>query len=197
MAEETVFQKIAGVIGSYAPGIAAILAASGVGAPVAGVVGALGAICKTIGVPETTPADGILTTIQGLPDSELKLKFVQAENDFQLKKRDQDIEAIKIGISDTQNARDRQLGHEKTTGKTDINLYTLSWVIVLGFLAVVSMLLFIPIPKEQTNVIFTLLGTLGAGFMLVLQFFYGTNRSSETKTDMIYNSTPNVPKKEV
>jgi hypothetical protein len=48
----------------------------------------------------------------------------------------------------------------------------------------------VTIPAGATNVLYTLLGTLAAGFMLVLQFFYGTNRSSDAKTDMIFNSVP-------
>lgn len=42
--EPSIFQKIAGYVSSYAPGLAAILAATGVGAPIAGAVGALGAL---------------------------------------------------------------------------------------------------------------------------------------------------------
>jgi len=84
MAEESVFQKIAGYVSNYAPGIAALLAVSGVGAPIAGAVGALGALAKTFGLPQDSKPEDILTTIQGMPDSELKLKFVQAEQNFQI-----------------------------------------------------------------------------------------------------------------
>ena len=52
MAEENILQKLAGYVGTYAPGIATLLAATGVGAPAAAAVGALGALAKSFGMPE-------------------------------------------------------------------------------------------------------------------------------------------------
>ena len=190
MAEQSVFQKIAGYVGTYAPGIAAILMATGVGAPAAGAVAAMGALAKSLGLPEDTKPETVLSTIQSMPESELKLSFIQADNDFKLRE-------LEMRLRDVQSARNREVETTKVTGKGDYNLYALSWVVILGFLGVVIILLFVDVPADQTNVLYALLGTLGAGFMLVLQYFYGSNKSSETKTDMIYNSTPNVPKKEV
>ena len=194
MADETTLQKIAGYVKTWAPGISAALVATGVGAPIAGGVAALGALANMFALPDTATHEDILAAVQNTADPAVRQQLINAENAFQLAIRDQDIKKLQVQLQDVQGARDMHSTHEKTTGKTDINLYTLSWVIVVGFFAVVGLLLFVPIPTNQTNVIFTLLGTLGAGFMLVLQFFYGSNRSSETKTDMIYNSTPNVPK---
>ena len=191
MADETTLQKIAGYVKTWAPGISAALVATGVGAPIAGGVAALGALANMFALPATATHDDILAAVTNAADPDTKLKIIAAENAFQLATRDQDIKTLQVQLADVQGARDMHSSHEKTTGKTDINLYTLSWVIVVGFFGVVALLLFVPIPTNQTNVIFTLLGTLGAGFMLVLQFFYGTNRSSETKTDMIFNSSKN------
>lgn len=198
MAEErNIFQKIGDAVTDYAPGIAGILAlVPGIGTVPAAALGAVAALGKTLGLGTQAKPEEVLATIQSMPDSELKLKFVQAEQAFQVALRDKDIEELRIELADIQNARSRQIEHEKVTGKSDVNLYILSWVIVIGFLMVIVVMLFVDIPEDQTNVLFALLGTLGAGFMLVLQYFYGTNKSSEKKTNMIYNSTPNMSKKD-
>lgn len=192
MSEESIFQKIAGLVGSYAPGLAAILAATGVGAPAAAAVSAIGALAKSLGMPEKSKAEDILSTIQSMPDSELKLKFIQAENDFQIKKRDQELEEIKEGLKDVQSARQRQTEHEKLTGKPDANLYVLAWTIVAGFFLLTGGLLYFSYTgksiTDQTGVLFMLLGTLATGFGMVLQYFFGSSIGSNKKTELMTNS---------
>jgi len=196
--EQSVFKKIASAVGTYAPGIASVLALiPGVGTLPAAAIGAVGILAKSLGMPSTAKPEDILATIQSMPDSELKLKFVQAEQAFQISKRDQDIKELQINLADTQNARGRQIEHEKITGKPEMFLYVLSTIIVLGFLAIVGVLLFVDVPSDQTNVLYALLGTLGTGFIMVLQYYFGSNKSSNHKTAMIYNSTPNQPKADV
>lgn len=199
MAEDrNAFQKIGDTITNLAPGLASACAlVPGIGTIPAAALGAISILGKALGLGTAATPTAVLTAVTTTTDPDTKLKIIAAENAFQLATRDQEIKTLQVQLLDVQGARDMHSAHEKTTGKTDINLYTLSWVIVVGFFGVVALLLYVTIPKDQTNVIFTLLGTLGAGFMLVLQFFYGTNRSSENKTAMIYNSTANVPKAEV
>jgi hypothetical protein len=184
-----VAKQIATAVGNFAPGIATVLAATGVGAPAAAAVAAIGSLAKSLGLPDTATQNDVLAAIQSTTDPDMKLKMIQAENDFQLKQKDQEIQIINSQLKDVQGARDMHTAHESKVGE-DYNLYILSWVIVIGFFAVVALLLFVTIPAGATNVLYTLLGTLAAGFMLVLQFFYGTNRSSDAKTDMIFNSVP-------
>jgi hypothetical protein len=191
--DRSILQKIGDTITDIAPGLATACALiPGVGTIPAAALGAVSILGKALGLGSQAKPEEVLTAVSSITDPTVRQNIINAENAFQLATRDQDIKTLQVQLADVQGARDMHSSHEKTTGKTDINLYTLSWVIVVGFFAVVALLLFVKIPTEQTNVIFTLLGTLGAGFMLVLQFFYGTNRSSETKTDMIFNSTKNI-----
>ncbi len=189
MSFSDIAKQIATQIGNFAPGIAGVLAVTGVGTPAAAAVAAIGALAKSFGLPETASHDEVLAAIQSTTDPDFKLKLIQAEQDFQIKKKEQEIQEQAQQLKDVQGARDMHTSHENKLGE-DLNLYILSWCIVLGFFFVVGLLLFVQIPKETTNVLYTLLGTLGAGFMLVLQFFYGTNRSSAAKTNMIFNSVP-------
>jgi hypothetical protein len=198
MAEESIFQKIAKAVGSYAPGIAAILAATGVGAPVAAAVAAVGALAKSFGLPEDSSAEIVATKIMNTADmTEIRLKFVQAENDFQLKQRDQELEIYRVQLADIQSARTAKTEGEKATGKRDTNLYALAWTVITCFFILMGILLFAKLEPAQNGVIFMLFGSLAAGFSQVLSFFFGSSKGSENKTDMIYNSTPNMPKKEV
>jgi hypothetical protein len=202
MLEPSVFQKIAGYVGTYAPGIAAILAATGVGAPVAGAVAAIGALAKSFGLPEDSKPETVLATIQSMPDSELKLKYTQAENNFQLAYRDQEIQKLKIDaenfktqVDDVQNARGADVAKVEKTGKRDNEDKVFDWFVCIGFY--VSLAAIICFKPAESTMLGAMLGTAGAGYLQVLSYRKGTTRGSETKTDMIYNSTPNVPKKEV
>jgi hypothetical protein len=189
MAEESIFQKIAGLVGTYAPGVATVLAASGVGAPAAAAVAALGSVAKAFGLPEDTKAEDVLTTVQSQPDSEAKLKIMQAENDFQLKCRDFDIQELKATLTDVQSARQRQTDHEKTTGKSEINLYILAWTIIGGFFFLTGGLLYFSYNgktiEDGTGVLFMLLGTLSTSFGCVIQYFYGSSKGSADKSVLL------------
>jgi hypothetical protein len=195
MADDNIMKKIGDGLVDIAPTIGAILTATGVGAPVGMAINALASLGKAFGLGESATPDAIQNAIATDPQAALKIAL--AEQDYKLKMRELDIEELKTQIDDTKNARQMSTDKVKTTGKSDLNLYILSWTIIFGFFALITILLFVILPTAQEKILYMLLGTLASGFMLVLQFFYGSNRSSESKTDMIYNSTPNVPKKEV
>lgn len=150
-------------------------------------------VAAALGVEPTQ--DAIADAIATDPDAALKLKEFEMTNKLELQKLS--IQQLGMELADVASARTRQVEHEKVTGKSDINLYVLAWLIVVAFFGLMFALFKFPIPAEQNGVVFLLFGTLAAGFGSVVGFFFGTNRSSENKTGMIYNSTPNVPKKEV
>lgn len=197
MAEEpSIFQKIAGIVGTYAPGLATLLAATGIGAPIAAAVGAVGILAKSLGMPETAKPEDVLSTIQSMPDSELKLKFVQAEQTFQLAQREQEIQIYKSQLADVQSAREMANVAIKATGKRDYEDKVFDWVVLAGLYLVIAAMLYFK-PPEST-ILGGLIGTVGAGYLQVLNFRKGSNKSSENKTAMIYNSVPaNQPKADV
>jgi hypothetical protein len=192
MGEESIFQKIAGAVGSFAPGIAAVLAATGVGAPIAGAIGAIGILAKQFGLPDTATHDDVLMAVQ-TADPETKLKIIAAENSFQLAKRDQDIKELQTILSDKQDARKRQTDSEKATGKRDTNLYVLAYLYTLGFFfSIIGMVLLIGLGKFPENppqaavfLIGNLFGALTAGSGAVMQYFFGSSKGSADKTDIL------------
>ena len=201
MADETVFQKIAGCVGNYAPGIAAILAATGVGAPVAAAVAAVGALAKSFGLPETATHDDVLSAIQ-VADPETKVKIIAAENAYQLSVMGLQLQTYQAGLTDVQNARGREVDTTKATGKRDVNMFVLAWVIIGGFfgtiISIIAMKVLAPtVSLAADPMLSLLLGSLSTDAGMVVGYFFGSSRGSDTKTDMIYNSTQNLPKKDV
>jgi hypothetical protein len=186
------WSKVVSMVSQAAPFLGSLIGGKA-GEMVGGLAGSgIKLVAAALGVEPTQ--DAVAQAIATDPAAAEKLREFELNNKLELQKLT--VQTLGMELADVADARKRQSDHEKATGKSDINLYVLSWVIVFGFLAVITIMLFVDIPPDQTNVLFALLGTLGAGFMLVLQYFYGTNKSSESKTAMIFNSTPNVPKKE-
>jgi hypothetical protein len=130
-------------------------------------------------------------------DPAAALKLAQYEMDHKLELEKLELQTLQAELADVQGARIMRTDHEKATGKSDYNLYFLAWTIVVGFFLLMGLLFKFSLPPDQNGVVFVLFGALASGFGQVLSFFFGSSKSSENKTDMIYNSTPNVPKKAV
>jgi hypothetical protein len=187
MEEKSIFQKIGDAVVDFAPGIATVLAATGVGAPIAGAVGAVGALGRAFGLGSTAKPEEVLSAISA--DPEIRLKAMIADNDFVLKKRDQDIEEMKAELADVQSARSREVEITKTTGKRDLNMIVVGWVIILGYMGTMAFLLYSasigrPI-KDETGILFILLGNLVTFVGMVVGYLYGTSKSSADKNEQI------------
>ena len=181
--ERSVFQKIGDAVADFAPGIATILTATGVGAPVGAAIGAVGALSRAFGLGSAAKPEDVLHAISA--DPEIRLKAMLAENDFAVKMGQQELDKLKTELADTQSARSREMEIVKSTGKKDYNLYILAWTIIVGFFALMGLLLKIPVPADQNGVIFMLFGALATGFGQVLQYFFGSSKSSSDKNEQI------------
>ena len=130
------------------------------------------------------------------PNAELKLKEFEMAHQLELQKLS--IQQLGLELADVANARSRQIEHEKVTGKSDVNLYILAWVFVGGFF-VTTLSLFVATMlgafKAETPQIAIILLTsvvqcLTLGVGIVLQYFFGSSKSSSDKNNLIYKSTP-------
>jgi uncharacterized membrane protein len=160
------------------------------GGPIAGQLTSLGlsTLAKFLGIsdPNPSPETVLQATQAAVADPAQRLLLVQAENEFTLKMKGLEIDELKVGLADIQNARERQTSQEKVTGKIDLNLYVLAWVIIGGFLGLTGALLYFSyLGKsivDQTGVLFMLLGTLSTSFGMVVGYFFGSSKGSADKS---------------
>jgi len=71
------------------------------------------------------------------------------------------------------------------TGKRDINLYVLAWMVVGLFFALVGLLMFVVLSEANVSPVNQLFGAMATGFGMVLQYFFGSSKGSAEKTAAI------------
>ncbi|NOX15950.1 MAG: hypothetical protein GXP61_08000 [Epsilonproteobacteria bacterium] len=164
---------------SKAIGTAAPLLGTLIGGPIGGTIGT--AISGILGV-ENKP-DAVISALKADPQALVKLKQYEMLHTERLQQMQ--LDEISMRLKDTDSARNRQNKHEEATGGSDINLYVLAWMVVLGFFTVVGTTMFIPIPQESSNIVYMLLGILGAEFGAVMRYFFGSSEGSSIKTKIM------------
>ncbi len=138
-------------------------------------------VATTLGVEPTQ--DAIAAEIKNNPDALLKLKELEATHQIELQKLV--LETERIRLADVADARAREKAIVEKTGHVDINLYVLAWVMVIGFFALVGILIFKPMPNDSTGVVLMLFGSLAAAFGAVIQYFFGSSAGSSAKTALM------------
>ncbi len=188
--------KIVGTISSSAPLLGSLFGPGGtaVGA-LAG--SAIKLVAAALGVSPTQEA--VISAIQTDPEAALKLAKYEMDNRVELQKLQ--LQSEQMFLADVQNARSREVETTKATGKRDMNMFVLAWVVIGGWLGMmvglILLKLFAPAANVATDPILSMLfGSLSTNAGMVVGYFFGSSRGSDTKTDMIYNSGPsNQPKK--
>jgi hypothetical protein len=74
-----------------------------------------------------------------------------------------------------------------------IAMYILGGLIVFGIFAVIGLMIFKPVPQENSVVLNILLGALVGGFTGVYGYFFGSSAGSKEKTQMLADKTPTKP----
>lgn len=184
--EKSIFQKIGDAVADFAPGLATVLTATGVGAPVGAAVMAVGALSKAFGLGTQAKPEDVLQAISA--DPEIKLKAMVAENDFKAEMGRQEIERLKVELettkavlADIQSAREREKSVKDNVNKI------LAYSIVGGFLAMVGATL-LGYAKVESVLAGTLVGYLSAKCEQVLAYYFGSSKGSQAKTDIIARS---------
>lgn len=176
-------KEIAGKIANAAPMLGSLL-----GAPGAAAGTVIKLIADALGVTPEPPA--IDQALKNNPDALLKLKELEFNNKVELQKllltqEELNVRAEAQRLADVSDARKREIETTKATGKTDVNLYALAWLIVGGFFILVGFLTQYTLPKDSNGVIFLLFGSLASGFGAVIQYFFGSSKSSADKTALL------------
>jgi len=72
----------------------------------------------------------------------------------------------------------------------DIAMYVLGSIFVFGFFFILSIIFGKVMPSDNKEIGLMVIGALVAKFGDVVNYFFGSSKSSAEKTEMIHNSTP-------
>jgi len=133
--------------------------------------------------PNSVDPEEINQIITKNPEAMNKLHQVETRHEIELQKLI--IESQRLELVDIADARNREISITKTTGRRDIQLYALAWIVVSGFFGLCWALMRIPLPPASNDVVFILFGSMASGFTMVLTYFFGSSRSSQDKTQLL------------
>lgn len=74
---------------------------------------------------------------------------------------------------------------------SEIYMYVLGALIVIGFFVLLGLLIFKGVPSENKEVLYLVIGALISSFTGVVQFFFGSSKGSKDKTDILKQSIDN------
>jgi hypothetical protein len=161
------------VVQSVAPALATAL-----GGPLAGT--ATAAISEAIfGKPDATEAQIEQALTRADPDMLLKLK--EADQNFAVWMRQIDVDLERIAAADRADARTRDIATK------DYAAPILGTIITLGFFGLLSTFFFVTPPAEAETVLQIMLGALGASYLSVVTYYFGSSVGSKHKTDLFAN----------
>lgn len=171
-------------LGSFLAKKGVPLLAGAVAGPAGGIVSQM--LGPLFGADEENE-DDIIQKISADPEALSKLKIVESNNRVKLQELavEQDrivLEDAKAHLADTQSARMREVAIVEATGKRDGQLYAMAWTVILGFLGLAILMCFKPVTEHQ--ILLIMIGALVAGFAGVLNYFFGSSKSSADKTKM-------------
>lgn len=112
---------------------------------------------------------------------EVLMALRKAEQDFEVRMRELDLDESKLGYADVADAR-------AMAAKTNMwPQITLSGVFIVGYFVLVILILLrqVPIPPEHKDVFNMLLGVLTVNVPIIMQFWFGSSHGSAKKTDML------------
>ncbi len=166
------------------------LLGSVLGGPAGSAVGGL--LASVFGADPDEP-DELLTKIEADPEAATKLRAIELKHrekleELKLEEASIVLEEKKLYFADTNSAREREKAIVERTGKKDINLYVLAWVVVGGFFILTGILMFKGIGNNP--VLDILFGGLVSGFATVLGYFFGSSKGSADKTHLLTLQQP-------
>ena len=165
--------KAAATIKAVAPGLATAL-----GGPLAGA--AAGALLSALGGDERAAEAALL---EQKPETLLALR--KAEQDFQVRMRELDLEPERLATADRSSARELA----KTNMRPQM---ILSGAFVAGYFTIFIWLLVIDVELNirQATMVNVLMGVLTAGVVKILDFWFGSTAGSAQKSALLAASKP-------
>lgn len=124
-----------------------------------------------LGNPNADEEEIAKAVMSASPDQLLKLK------ELEVKVKELETQQYKIDADDRANAR----ANNNANGKRSIYPDILSTLIVLGFFGAVWGIMNFRQDQEDRDILYMMLGVLGAGFGSVLNYYFGSSASSRGK----------------
>lgn len=119
--------------------------------------------------------------------AQLEMQHEQALQEFAIQRKEQELEEVKIEQANTSDARDMQkvaLSQSDTFSKRF--LYYFSWFWSAASLLYIFLITFLTIPDNSVRFADTILGfLLGTIIATILNFFYGSSKSSKDKDESL------------
>lgn len=135
------------------------------------------AISAILGTPPSDEQATSAALLNATPDQLLALK--KAEQDFQARMKELGIEEEKLAFDDTANARSREIAVKDSTPRV------LAYGTTVGFFLALLGLNLMPIPAENRATIYSMVGSLGTVWILVMGYYFGSSRGSEDKSKVL------------
>lgn len=153
---------------------------SALGGPLGGAAASF--IAEKLGISTDTieAVTEVLSSTKLSPDDIVALKL--AEIDFKKFLETNKIDLARLDVANTQGARDMQVAVRSYT--PDI----LAGIVVTGFFTILILMMIGLLTVSDQQALLILLGSLSAGFGAVLNFFFGSSRSSQNKDVIIASS---------
>jgi len=139
---------------------------------------AAGILKKTLGLENNTTERQLEHAIaNATPEQVVELK--KAEQKFEIKLKELDVDVIKLDQQDRDSAR-------KMQSKTNSNIPgILGGVITIGFFGVLAGILIHGMPEQGRDVILVMIGALGTSWTGVVSYYFGSSQGSKDKTEII------------
>jgi hypothetical protein len=158
------------------------LIGTAMGGPLGGAAAAF--IAEKLGLEDKTveAVTEVLNSGKLTPDQISNIKLAEIEFKKFLETNKIDLE--RLAVQNTQGARDMQIAVRSRT--PDL----LAIIIVVGFFGILTAMLLGVLRVSDQQALLILLGALSAGFGSVLNFFFGSSRSSQSKDVLLAASNP-------
>lgn len=160
-----------GTLEKLAPTVASCL-----GTPVAGM--AVAALESALGVTGQESVQKIIE--DGKLDGAQVAALQQADIALKTKAQELSLDFAKLDVENSSSARSMQIA-------------TKSWIVpglaifvTLGFFGLLASLILWTIPKDSQAIIYTMVGSLGAAWLSIINFFYGSSNGSQNKDTTIH-----------
>ena len=193
------WQDVALTVTKYAPFISGALAATGVGAPIAGGI-SLGAslLSSFLGVePEPDKVLAAFNTAKADPAQMVELARIDSENQKTLSQ--ERVSLLALAVANVENARNREVSLAKMGHKGAWATHVVSAIVTIGFFV---MLYYVLNPEvvasktvEPSQAAVLLLGSLATAFGAVVNYYVGSSLGSKDKDASIDRIAANGGKK--